>query len=74
MRRANVTLAATLAVVGTLMLGGCGSAENDGGKIDLSEQYITTPKTPPKPVPLENLSPLQKRARRAAEAQGKTDN
>jgi ABC-type uncharacterized transport system auxiliary subunit len=70
-RRANVTLAATLAVVGSLMLGGCGSTAEEGDKIDLSEQYITKPKKPAKPIPEENLSRQQLRARQAA-AEGKT--
>jgi hypothetical protein len=72
-RRASVTLAATLAVGGLILLGGCGSAESEGGKIDLSEQFITKPKTPPKPIPIENLRPSQQRARRAAEAQAKSN-
>jgi hypothetical protein len=65
-RRASVILAATLAVGGLVLLGGCGSTAEEGDKIDLTEQFITKPKKPLKPVPDENLSPRQRRARQAA--------
>jgi hypothetical protein len=69
-RRASVILAATLAVGGLVLLGGCGSAESDGGKIDLSEQFKSVPKKDLGPIPDSSLSARDRRAKRLAAARG----
>jgi len=54
---------------GLLLIGGCGGAEDEGPKIDLSEQ-VSKPNPNAKPTSEANLSPQEKRAKRLGKSAG----